>query len=163
MGTTEDIEHTEVAPVFRVFSVFRGSNNLKFAVHQMEKSMTGLLFENETFKIRGACFEVYKEKGAGFLESAYQECVEIEFALQEIPFVSQPPLTLIYKGRQLKTKYAPDLICFDKIVVEQKAVTQLANEHRAQVHNYLKATDLRLGLLVNFGHYPKVEIERIIR
>ena len=125
--------------------------------------MTELLFKDETYLIRGACFEVYKEKGCGFLEAVYQECLEIELCLQEIPFVAQKKLSLNYKGRALKTGYAPDLICFDKIVVELKAVSELTDEHRAQLHNYLKATNLRLGLLVNFGHYPKIQIERIVR
>lgn len=122
-----------------------------------------LMYEEETFALRGACFEVYKEKGCGFLESVYQECLEIELRLRGMLFVSQPKIELEYKGTKLRTQYQPDLICFGKIVVELKAVSALADEHRAQVHNYLKATGHRLGLLVNFGHYPKVEIERIVR
>lgn len=124
---------------------------------------TQLMYEEETFALRGACFEVYKEKGCGFLESVYQECLEIELRLRGIPFVPQPKLELEYKGEKLRAEYQPDLICFGKIVVELKAVSALADEHRAQVHNYLKATGHRLGLLVNFGHHPKVEIERIVR
>jgi len=80
----------------------------------------------------------------------------------EIPFQAQLPLVLTYKGRPLKSKYVPDFICHDKIVVELKAVTALNDEHRAQVHNYLRATGMKLGLLVNFGHYPKLEYERIV-
>ena len=124
---------------------------------------TQLMYEEETFALRGACFEVYKEKGCGFLESVYQECLEIELRLRGIPFVPQPKLELEYKGEKLRAEYQPDLICFGKIVVELKAVSALADEHRAQVHNYLKATGHRLGLLVNFGHHTKVEIERIVR
>ena len=123
---------------------------------------TELLYKEESYKIIGASFEVYREKGCGFLEAVYQECVEIELELQGILFVPKKPLSLEYKGRPLRTKYEPDLICFDKIVVELKAVTELADEHRAQVQNYLKATGYKLGLLINFGHYPKVQIERII-
>lgn len=122
-----------------------------------------LLYEQETYRILGACFEVYKEKGCGFLEAVYQECLEIEFELQGMLFVPQMQLALTYKGRPLKQKYIPDFLLFDKIILEIKAVTQLADEHRAQLHNYLKATGYRIGLLVNFGHYPKVEHERIIR
>ena len=125
--------------------------------------MSDLLYKDETYRIRGACFEVYKEKGSGFLEAAYQECMEIELGLEGIPFVVQPQLSLTYKGQVLKAKYVPDLICFDKIVVELKAVSSISNEHRAQVHNYLAATKMRLGMLINFGHHPKVEIERIIK
>ncbi len=122
-----------------------------------------LVFEEETYKILGACFEVYKEKGCGFLEAVYQECLEIEFEIQELLFQSRSELQLTYKERILKQKYIPDFICFGKIILEIKAVTKLSDEHRAQVHNYLKATGYKVGLLVNFGHYPKVEHERIIR
>ena len=123
---------------------------------------TEVLFKEESYKIVGACFEVYREKGCGFLESVYQECLEIELRLQGIPFVPQKPLMLEYKGCPLRSKYEPDLICFNKIVVELKAVTELTDEHRAQLQNYLKATGLKLGLLVNFGHYPKAQVERIV-
>ena len=122
-----------------------------------------LLFEKETYQILGACFEVYKEKGSGFLEAVYQECLAIEFELQGIPFQSKAKLQLTYKGHVLKKVYVPDFICFDKIIIELKALSDLADKHRAQVHNYLKATGQRVGLLVNFGHYPKIEHERIIR
>jgi GxxExxY protein len=122
-----------------------------------------LLYAEETHLIRGARFEVYKEKGAGFGETVYQECLGIEFEMQGVLFAPQPRLELAYKGRKLRAEFVPDFICFGKIVVELKAVTALADEHRAQVHNYLKATGHRLGLLVNFCHYPGVEIERIIR
>jgi len=123
---------------------------------------TKLIYEEETYKINGACFEVYREKGCGFVEPVYQECMEIELRLRGIPFVAQKRLALEYKGTPLKSTYEPDLICFDLIVVELKAVTELIDEHRAQLQNYLKATGLKVGLLVNFGHYPKVEIERIV-
>jgi GxxExxY protein len=122
-----------------------------------------LLFGDETYQIRGACYEVYKEKGSGFVEPVYQECVEIEFNLRGIGYVSQPKLRLDYKGQALKAEYVPDMICFEKIIVELKAVTDLTDQHRAQVHNYLKASGHRLGLLINFGHHPKIQIERIIR
>lgn len=122
-----------------------------------------LLYAEETHVLRGACFEVYKEKGCGFVESVYQECLQIEFELQGVLFVPQPRLELSYKGRKLRSEFVPDVICWGKIVLELKAVSALADEHRAQVHNYLKATGHRLGLLVNFGHFPGAEIERIIR
>ena len=122
-----------------------------------------LLYEEETYAILGACFEVYKEKGCGFLEGVYQECLAIEFRLRGIPFEEQPALDLAYKGQPLQQTYKPDFVCRAKIVVELKAVSALTDEHRAQLHNYLKASGLRLGLLVSFGHYPKLEYERIIR
>jgi len=123
--------------------------------------MVGIIFKEECYQINGACFEVYKEKGCGFLEDVYQECLEIELGLQGIDFVAQLPLKLEYKGQVLRKKYIPDFICFGKIIVEIKAVKEITNEHRAQVQNYLKATGYKLGLIVNFGHYPKVQIERI--
>jgi GxxExxY protein len=122
-----------------------------------------LLYEQETYQILGACFEVYKEKGCGFLEAVFQECLEIEFQLQGILYVPQKELKLTYKGRPLVKTYNPDFLVFDKIILEIKALSALADDHRAQLHNYLKATGMRVGLLVNFGHYPKVEHERIVR
>ena len=122
-----------------------------------------LELEKETYEILGACFEVYKDKGNGFLEAPYQECLEIEQALRGIPFVAQQSLPLEYKGRPLKCIYQPDLVVYGTVIVELKAVNKLADEHRAQVHNYLKASGLRVGLLVNFGHFPGIEHVRIIR
>jgi GxxExxY protein len=125
--------------------------------------MADLIYKDECYRIMGACFEVYKELGCGFLEAVYQECLDIELGIQEIPFRPKAELTLIYKGRTLEQRYEPDFICWEKIIVEIKAVTDLADDHRAQLHNYLKATGHRLGILVNFGHYPKLEWERIVR
>ena len=121
------------------------------------------LFEEESYAIRGAIFEVYREIGCGFLEVVYQECLEREFRKRKIPFVSEPGLTLTYKGEPLKQTYKPDFVCYQKIIIELKAVKNICDEHRAQLHNYLKASGLRLGFLVNFGHYPKATIERIIK
>ena len=123
---------------------------------------SNIIYKEESYRIMGACFEVYKEKGCGFLEAVYQECLEMEFSLQGILFQPQVGLALAYKGRPLKQKYVPDFICFGKIILEIKAVSELNDEHRAQVHNYLRATGYKLGLLVNFGHYPGVEHERIV-
>ena len=80
-----------------------------------------------------------------------------------IPFLAQQKLELTHKNRKLKSEFVPDFICYTKVIVEIKAVTNLNDQHRAQVHNYLKSSKLRLGLLINFGHHPGVEIERIIR
>jgi GxxExxY protein len=123
---------------------------------------SNIIYKEESYRIMGACFEVYKEKGCGFVEPVYQECLEMELGLQGILFQPQVGLALAYKGRPLKQKYVPDFICFEKIILEIKAVSQLNDEHRAQVHNYLRATGHKLGLLVNFGHYPGVEHERIV-
>ena len=124
--------------------------------------MTKLVYPDETYRILGACFEVYKRKGCGFLEPVYQECLEIEFNLQEIPFTAQKELILEYRGQRLKQKYKPDFVCFEKIIVEIKAVSKLIDEHRAQLLNYLHATGYKVGLLINFGHHPKIEHERFV-
>jgi GxxExxY protein len=122
-----------------------------------------IVLKDEGYQINGACMEVYKVLGNGFLEPVYQEALALEFGLRKIVFLAQPALTITYKDNVLKHEYKPDFICFDKIIVELKAVTNLTDEHRAQLHNYLKATGYKLGLLVNFGHHPLIEIERIIR
>jgi GxxExxY protein len=122
-----------------------------------------IVYKEESYRIVGACFEVYKEKGPGFLERVYQECLAIELGLQGIPFEQQVPLKLSYKGQPLEKTYDPDYVCFGKIIVEIKALAELNDRERAQVHNYLKATGYRLGLLVNFGHHPQLEYERIVR
>ena len=123
--------------------------------------MSDLVYKAESYRIIGACFEVYKDKGCGFLESVYQECLEIEFEAQKIPFQSQFDLEIYYRGRKLSHYYKPDFICFGRIIVEIKAIQKLCDENRAQAMNYLKATGYELGLLINFGHYPKLEFERI--
>jgi len=122
--------------------------------------MSKLLFEKESYSIRGAVFEVYKEMGAGFLEAVYQECMERELTRIGVPFKAQPELTLLYKGKTLRQTYRPDMICFDQIVVELKAVSALLPQHEAQLINYLRATGMRLGFLINFGSHPLVEIKR---
>ena len=123
--------------------------------------MSDLIYEELTYKIRGALFEVYKEKGCGFLEGVCQECLEIEFEMQDVSFVAQYPLKLNYKGRPLKKKFIPDFIVEEKLIIEIKATRDITDEYRAQVQNYLKATGYKLALLVNFGHYPQIQIERI--
>lgn len=126
----------------------------------MEKDF---IFKEESYLIRGAVFEVYREMGCGFLEAVYQECLEKELQLRNIPFEPHPVLNLFYKQEQLKQYYVPDFICYDKIILELKAVKDVTDEHRAQLHNYLKATNLQLGFLINFGHFPKATIERIVK
>jgi len=124
--------------------------------------MTEIIYRDECYKVMGACFEVYRENGCGFVEPVYQECLALELASQQIPFQEQVELNLKYKGQTLTQTYKPDFVCFETIIVEIKAVSALNDKHRAQVQNYLKVTDFKLGLLVNFGHYPKVEWERIV-
>jgi len=124
--------------------------------------MTNLILKEASFAIQGAVFEVYREIGGGFLESVYQECLEKEFQRQKITFVAQAKLDLYYKGEWLNQTFRADFICYNEIIVEIKAVKELAPEHSAQVINYLRATRLKLGLLVNFGSYPKATIKRLV-
>jgi GxxExxY protein len=121
-----------------------------------------LIYKDESYAIIGACMTVYKDKGCGFLEPVYHECLEIEFEFNRIPFLSKPPQTLQYQRRTLVQRFSPDFLCDDKIILEIKAVSALTDEHRAQLLNYLSATGCKLGLLVNFGHYPRLEYERLL-
>jgi GxxExxY protein len=121
-----------------------------------------VVLRDESYAIQGAVFEVYREMGCGFLEAVYQECLEKELPKRGVPLRARPELRLQYKGETLLQTYLPDLICYDQIVVELKAVKELAPEHEAQILNYLKATGLKLGLLVNFGSYPKATIRRFV-
>ena len=125
--------------------------------------MTEIIYKKESYAIIGACYEVYNSKGCGFLEPVYHECLVIEFEHQRIPAISKPMLTLNYRGLTLLQTYQPDFIRFEKIILELKTASVLADEHRAQLLNYLNATGFDLGLLVNFGHYPKLEYERIAK
>jgi GxxExxY protein len=88
--------------------------------------------------------------------------MQIELRLQGVPYVSQRALPLEYKSNPLRCTYVPDFICFERIILEIKAVSELADEHRAQVQNYLRATGFPVAILANFGHFPKMEIERIV-
>ena len=126
----------------------------------MDRDDSHLLYAEDAFRLRGAIFHVYRAMGAGFLEAVYQECLEIELARRGIPFMARQPLALTYEGALLKQSYVADLVCFDRIVIELKATRAIAAEHRAQLINYLRATGMKLGLLVNFGAAPGVEIER---
>ncbi len=117
-----------------------------------------MIYPEECHAIRGAVYEVYTTLGPGFAEDVYQEALEMELAERGIPFESQPRVRIYYKERVLDKVFVPDLICFGKIIVELKAVKNLLPEHEAQVINYLQATRMLLGMLVNFGTFPRVEI-----
>jgi GxxExxY protein len=121
-----------------------------------------IMFKDESYAVMGACFDVYNQLGAGFLEPVYQESLAIELTLRQIPFKPQVPLDLRYKGRRLEQKYIADFLVYGAIVLEIKALAGITGVHRGQVLNYLKATGYRLGLLVNFGSSPRVEYERIL-
>ncbi len=111
----------------------------------------GLLYKDESYAIIGACMEVHRILGYGFLEAVYQEALSIEFSKRKIPFEQEKYLRILYKGNCLKKEYRADFICYDKIILETKAQSRLSNNDLAQTLNYLKITDYNLGLLVNFG------------
>ena len=116
----------------------------------------------QTYRIIGAAMAVHGELGCGFLEAVYQEAMAIELAERGIAFKPKVPLAVYYKGRELTCHYQADFICFDDIIVEIKALSQLTGIERAQAHNYLKATGFRRALLINFGA-TSLEFERIVR
>jgi GxxExxY protein len=128
--------------------------------HENHEEPERLMYADEVFRIQGAVFDVYRTMGTGFLEAVYQECLSLEFTERRIPFRALQPLGLEYKGRSLRQTYTPDFVCYETIIIEIKAVRELAPEHRAQTINYLRASGLRLGLLVNFGSTPKAQIGR---
>jgi len=118
------------------------------------------MFEQEGFDFMGAAFEVYNQLGYGMAEEVYQQSLEIELELRSIPFHTKHELPAYYKGRLLTTKYKPDLVVFDGVVVELKAVSQLLPEHEAQLFNYLRIARRPVGYLVNFGRKGELEWKR---
>ena len=104
-----------------------------------------------TYEIIGTAFEVHNQLGSGFLEKAYQEALAIEFAERNIPFKQELELPIHYKGIKLKTHYRADFVCFNEVIVELKALSKIGGSESAQVINYLKASGLKVGLLLNFG------------
>ncbi len=125
--------------------------------------MTELLYKTEVFEIIGAAIEVHKELGHGFLEAVYQEAIQIEMGRRNIPFDFQKSLRIRYKDHLLKKEYVADFICYRKIIIELKALDKLSGKEEAQILNYLKATGLRVGLLINFGSHGKLEWKRFIK
>lgn len=121
----------------------------------------GLIYVNESYKIIGAAQEVHKELGPGFLEAVYQEALALELTSRSIPFKMEQDLDIMYKNTKLNKKYYADFICFDKIIVELKALRELTSDHKAQVLNYLKASDFKLGLLINFGE-ASLKVKRFV-
>jgi GxxExxY protein len=120
-----------------------------------------LLYKEEVYKIIGAAMEVHTQLGGGFLEAVYQEALEIEFIARGIPFTPQKELPVHYKGKTLKKNYVADFVAFDGIIIEIKSISNLTELEKAQVLNYLKATGVQLGLLINFGP-NKLEWQRIV-
>jgi GxxExxY protein len=122
-----------------------------------------LLYKDEVYALVGAAIEVHKELGPGFLEPVYQEAMQIELTERDIPYEAQKRLFVHYKGRRLQKEYEADFVAFDKIVVEIKALDRLSGKEESQVLNYLKATGLRVGLLINFGSVRILEWKRFIK
>lgn len=110
-----------------------------------------MLYKNESFRIIGAAMEVHKVLGCGFIEAVYQEALEEEFKKRGIPYEREKELTIDYKGRLLSKTFRADFICYDKIILELKAVSDITDDHYAQIYSYLKASQMGLGLLINFG------------
>jgi GxxExxY protein len=123
--------------------------------------MNKIIYKEESYKIIGSCMTVHRELGPGFLEPIYQEATEIQFNNDLIPHQREKELLIYYMGRELKKRYSADFVCYDKIIVELKALSALVSDHEAQLLNYLKATGYKLGILVNFGA-PKLEYKRLV-
>lgn len=119
-----------------------------------------IVYKNESYKIISAALTVYNMLGPGFLEAVYQEALEIELQRQGIPYEREKELKIYYDGIELKQTYRTDFVCYDKIIIELKAVSCLDDSHRSQVYNYLRATEFKLGILINFGHSGELEWER---
>ena len=124
--------------------------------------MAELIYKDEVFTIVGAAIEVHRVLGSGFLEAVYQEAMEIESGSKKIPFVSQQVLQIQYKQYTLKKEYIADMVCFEKIIVEIKALDKLTGREESQLINYLKATGYKVGVLINFGSHPKLEWKRFV-
>ena len=120
------------------------------------------MFKEEGYRLMGAAFEVYNELGYGMAEEIYQQSLEIELGVREIPFVPKKELLVYYKANQLETRYRPDLLVFDEIVVELKAVSKLAPDHEAQLFNYMRIARQPVGYLLNFGRRGDLEWKRFI-
>lgn len=121
-----------------------------------------LLLKEEVYAIVGAAMDVHNELGAGFLEAVYQEAMEYELGLRNVPFERQKALRIRYKGHLLDKEYFADLICFGQVLIELKAAKELTKKDEAQMLNYLKATGLRVGVLVNFGDPGQLEWQRLV-
>ncbi len=121
-----------------------------------------IIYRQESYEIMGAAYDVYNKLGHGFLESVYQEALEIELKKRDIPYEREKDLKIFYDGIELKQSYKADFVCYDKIIIELKAVSSLDDAHHAQVYNYLHATGFKLGILLNFGCSNGLETKRIV-
>ena len=126
-------------------------------------AVSDLILKDEVYAVVGAAIEVHRELGPGFLESIYQEAMEIELKARKIPFVPQQPISVRYKDVTLKRQYFADLVCFEQIVVEIKALDRLSGTEQAQVLNYLKGTGFPVGILINFGNHGRLQWKRLVK
>lgn len=117
----------------------------------METQRKDLIYPQEAYEIIGAAMAVHNAIGRGFIEKVYQEALAIEFQERGIPFQREMEIHAVYKGVTLSATFIPDFICYDKIIVELKAVKELEDVYRAQALNYAKISDMRLSILINFG------------
>ncbi len=124
--------------------------------------MFDLIYKNEAYDIIGAAIEVHNELGCGFLEAVYQEALEYEFKEIQIEYQREKLLTIYYKGTKLSKYYSADFVCFNKIILEIKALSAITSDHEAQTLNYLKATGMKLGIIINFGA-KSLQYKRIVR
>lgn len=127
---------------------------------EFQNTNSNLLFKEESYQIIGAAMEVHRLLGCGFVEAVYQEALEKEFSLRGIPFEREKELTVSYKGNTLTKTFKADFVCYNKIILELKAVKEFADEHYAQIYNYLRASRMDLGLLINFGT-ASIEFQRV--
>jgi GxxExxY protein len=123
-----------------------------------KEEVTALIYKEESYAIIGACVGIYKDKGCGFLEAVYHECLTIEFEFRRIPFISKPLQTLQYRGRTLVQSFAPDFLCYEKTILEIKAVSALVDEHLAQSPKLSQRNWLRIGLAGQLRALPAVGI-----
>jgi GxxExxY protein len=136
-------------------------NSAKFAKLVSSHFMADILFKEESYKIIGVCFEIHKILGHGFKESVYKDALEIELTKLEIPFIREKPFTIIYKEQKLKHYFIADFVVYNTIILEIKVGSYIGDPYVKQTLNYLKASGLRLGLVINFGK-PSVESQRVI-
>ena len=146
-------------------NIHNADNNFNTNHHEPNEphEKISLFYKKECYNIYGCIYAVNKKLGAGFLESIYQEALEIELRRGNIPFISQQELEIFYDGIPLTKKFIADIVCYGKIIIEVKAVSKINDQHKAQLTNYLSATGYRLGLIVNFNSFPVADIIRMVR
>ena len=143
-------------------STARNKKNKYFCITNIDVIMTEIIYKKESYEITRSIYDVYNILGNGFLESVYHEVLEYELSKRGIPFVSKPEIKIHYRDIILQHTFIPDIVCYDKIILELKSVSQLMDAHIAQIMNYLKASGIKLGMLVNFGERDGVVIKRIV-